>query len=394
MQTTLSTYNRVTEITVQYKNPLKPSEMPQIKSSTQLEETFRPFFSDCIEHHEEFYIMLLNRASRYLGVSNLNYLIIIATAHVFRVLMLYICKTLRKEQMKNKLKRYFWLVDTLKGRPMSLNELSRKWKTSSLNDDGTPLSRRTFQEHRNAINELEIGIQISYDYVNSCYELVSDDDNGSLAARWMWNAMSLQSTIKQSTNIKNRIVIDEIPSAQIHLETILQAIKENCLIEFTYHPFRKEAFSLKLHPYFVQLTEHRWYVYGVNPKEEKIKIYALDRIKSIKLQEETFVLPEDFSPEEYLQENGIGQYENIPIMDVVIRAYNMQVDRLRTLPLHPSQQETKTEENKSEFTYRLRPNSKFVGDILSMGKYVKVLSPYYVRKQLKETIDKLLTYYK
>ncbi|NDV46865.1 DNA repair protein [Paludibacter sp. 221] len=72
MQTTLSTYNRVTEITVQYKNPLKPSEMPQIKSSTQLEETFRPFFSDCMEHHEEFYIMLLNRANRCLGVSKIS----------------------------------------------------------------------------------------------------------------------------------------------------------------------------------------------------------------------------------------------------------------------------------------------------------------------------------
>jgi DNA repair protein RadC len=64
--------NQVTEITVQYKNPLKPSEMPQIKSSIQLEETFRPFFSDCMEHHEEFYIMLLNRANRCLGVSKIS----------------------------------------------------------------------------------------------------------------------------------------------------------------------------------------------------------------------------------------------------------------------------------------------------------------------------------
>ena len=63
---------RVAEITVQYKNPIKPSEMLQIKSSVQLEEAFRPFFSDCIEHHEEFYIMLLNRANRCLGVSKIS----------------------------------------------------------------------------------------------------------------------------------------------------------------------------------------------------------------------------------------------------------------------------------------------------------------------------------
>ncbi|MDL2283477.1 WYL domain-containing protein, partial [Odoribacter sp. OttesenSCG-928-G04] len=265
---------------------------------------------------------------------------------------------------------------------------------SVLNDDGNPLSRRTFQEHRNAINDLEIGIQINYSYTKKSYELVSDDDNGNSVARWMWNAMTLQSTINQSVSIKHRIVVDEIPSAQIYLETVLQGIKENSLIEFTYQPFGKEELKVSLLPYFVQLTEQRWYVYGINPNGETIKAYALDRIKSIKLQEETFIFPEEFSPEEYLQGNGIGQYDNIPIMDIVIRAYGIQVDRLRTLPLHSSQQETKTEEGKSEFTYRLRPNSKFIGDILSMGKYVKVLSPYYAKKRLKEMIEKLLTYYK
>lgn len=296
--------------------------------------------------------------------------------------------------MKNKLKRYFWLVNTLKSRPLSLDELSRKWERSNLNDDGNPLSRRTFQEHRNAINELGIGVQINYDHSNNHYELVSDDDNGNLVARWMWNAMSLQSAIKQSATIKERLVIDNIPSAQIHLETLLQAIKENCIIEFIYQPFGKEEFVVNLLPYFMHLTEQRWYIYGVNPNGEKIKAYALDRIKSIKLLEKTFTFTEDFSPEEYLQENGVGQYEYIPIMEVVIRVYGIQVDRLRTLPLHPSQQESKTEEGKSEFTYTLRPNSKFIGDILSMGKYAKVITPYYVRNQLKEILDKLLTYYK
>ena len=63
---------QVTEITVQYKNPCRPSEMPQIQFSFQLEKLFRPFFSECIEHHEEFYIMLLNQANRCLGVSKIS----------------------------------------------------------------------------------------------------------------------------------------------------------------------------------------------------------------------------------------------------------------------------------------------------------------------------------
>lgn len=296
--------------------------------------------------------------------------------------------------MKHKLKRYFWLIDSLKDKPMSLNKLNRKWENSILNDDKIPLSRRTFQEHRNAINELGIGIEIIYDYTTRCYSLKSDDDNGNLVSRWMWNAISLQSTMAQNANIKDRIIIEEIPSAHIYLDPILHAIRENYAIEFLYRPFGKDSFMITFYPYFIQMTDQRWYVYGLKKGEESIKTYALDRMESITLKEESFSFPKDFSAEEYLSENGIGQYENIPIVDVAIRAYGKQVELLRTLPLHPSQKEIKTEEGKSEFAYTLRPTTKFYGDILSKGKYVKVLSPYFVRKHIKEIVDKLNEYYK
>ena len=112
------------------------------------------------------------------------------------------------------------------------------------------------------------------------------------------------------------------------------------------------------------------------------------------MMEETFALPEEFSATEYLKEHGIGRYENIPETEVVLRAYGRQVDLLRTLPLHTSQHETKTAEDKAEFTYILRPTTRFFGDILACGKYVKVLSPEWVRRHLKETLEKIVTYYK
>lgn len=294
--------------------------------------------------------------------------------------------------MNSKLKRYFWLVDTLKDRPMSLNELREQWDKSIINDSKTTLSRRTFQEHKNAINTLDIGMEIVYN--NRRYMLKSDNDDGNTIARWMWNMMVLQSAISQNTIIKDRIITDEIPSAHLYLNSILHAIKENLVIEFSYHPFGKSTFQVKFCSYFVQMTNQRWYVFGVKVGEEGIKSYALDRIGSIRYEEEHFSFPDDFSAKEYLSENGIGQYENIPVTDIIVRAYGKQVDVLRTFPLHPSQVETKTEDGKSEFTYRLRPSTKFYGDILSKGIYVKVLSPHYVRNKLKEITNKLSNYYK
>lgn len=276
---------------------------------------------------------------------------------------------------------------------MSLEELSRRWENSSHNDDSNPLSRRTFQEHKNAINALNIGIEIVYDRSSRRYFLKSDDEEGCEIVRWMWNAMSLQSAFSQNAAIKERIITEEIPSAQLYLDAILQALRDNTVIEFSYHPFGKEPFMVEFFPFFVQMKSQRWYVFGKRSGEEKMKSYALDRMESIILKEKTFAFPDDFSAEEYLSENGIGEYENIPIAEVVVRAYGKQADILRTLPLHPSQQETKTEEGKSEFTYHLRPTTKFYGDILSRGKYLKVLSPNFVRKHIKEIIDKFAEYY-
>ncbi|MCD8262715.1 MAG: hypothetical protein LUD15_15610 [Bacteroides sp.] len=75
------------------------------------------------------------------------------------------------------------MIETLKERPMSLKELSRKWQNSSQNDDKGTLSRRTFQEHKNAINALGIGVEIVYEPTIRCYVLKSDPDNSSPVTR-------------------------------------------------------------------------------------------------------------------------------------------------------------------------------------------------------------------
>lgn len=295
--------------------------------------------------------------------------------------------------MKNKLKRYFWLIDVLRDSSLSLKELSNRWNNSLYNDNKTELSRRTFQEHKNAINNLNLGVKIVYNHTTRKYTLSSDEDNENMVAKWMWNTMSLQSAISNNVNMKDRIIVDDVSSAHLYLDIILRSLRTNQVICFSYCPFGKTSFNLKLHPYFVQMTGNRWYVFGRKDQEEIIKAYALDRMENVKTENETFTLPHDFSAQEYLLENGIGQYKEIPIVKIVIRAYGKQVYLLRTLPLHSSQEETKTEEGKSEFTYSLRPTSKFYGDILSRGKYVKILSPSSMRIHMRELINNISRYY-
>jgi DNA repair protein RadC len=58
------------EITVSYKDRVKTSERAIVTCSKDGARIFMEACKDCMEHHEEVYVLLLNRANRVLGISN------------------------------------------------------------------------------------------------------------------------------------------------------------------------------------------------------------------------------------------------------------------------------------------------------------------------------------
>lgn len=293
---------------------------------------------------------------------------------------------------KDKYARYAWLIDTLRRcGPCTLREIDGYWQEETmLNPDGEPLSRRTFQQHKEAINELEFGVEIVCEH--NRYSVYTDDHNP--VGAWLWQAVSIRRMLVESKTLNERIVVEEVLSSERWLQPVLAAIRENRRLRIAYRPFGKEVFGMLVSPYFIQMSDRRWYLFGLRDDETELRAYALDRMEACEATEEPFVLPDGFSAKAYLEKHGIGRYKSIPETEIVIRAYGRQVDLLRTLPLHPSQQETKTEKSKAEFTYMLQPTTRFFGEILARGEYVKVLSPAWVRRRLKETIEKITTYYK
>lgn len=66
MQPNLLNYN-LAEIQVSYRTTVKASERRKIINSKDVESVLREIWSDTMELKEEFYILLLNRASKVLG---------------------------------------------------------------------------------------------------------------------------------------------------------------------------------------------------------------------------------------------------------------------------------------------------------------------------------------
>src|ERR1035438_8616297 len=64
--------NQITEITVTYHNKIKPSARMKITSSKNAYDLLINNWSDNIEYVEEFYIILLNKANKVLGISKIS----------------------------------------------------------------------------------------------------------------------------------------------------------------------------------------------------------------------------------------------------------------------------------------------------------------------------------
>lgn len=288
------------------------------------------------------------------------------------------------------LRRYLWILEQIRlSERITFSELQRKWERKF----ETSLPRRTFVHNKEMIQDI-FDINIECDRrTNEYYIEMPDDFKRQNEINWILNSFSTLMELTDSRKISDRIILEDIPSSKQFLCTVLDAIKQNQIMKITYHPFGKENFDVKISPYFVQLSANRWYLYGVLAGESNIKAVALDRFEKVEIEDETFEMPTEFSPEQYLLDNGVGKYKGIKKCEVVIRAYGKQVDLLRTLPLHPSQCETKTEDGIAEFTYQLYPTSRFYSDILSAGKYIKVVKPTSVRKHLAEIINEMTIYY-
>lgn len=251
--------------------------------------------------------------------------------------------------------RYVWLIDTLQryGR-LTRREIDGLWQRSEYSD-GKPMARRTFMNYRQAIQEM---FDVNIECDASTYEYYIEDPDalqGNGARVWALNTLAVNNMLNESQELRNRIVLENIPSGQKFLRIVFEAMKENRVLILSYRSFRRVTSSHTLvAPYFVKLFRQRWYVIAKDFTDRKIKTYALDRVASLELSSRTFVYPDSFSPIDYFRDCFGITHDDMPAQEVVLRVPALQANYLRTLPLHESQEELDRNEHSSTFHYRLK----------------------------------------
>ena len=282
--------------------------------------------------------------------------------------------------------RYVWFVTTIYNRgPISLEEIQRRYESHF--GHGEELSERQFHRYTDAVEEL-FDIEIKYSRSQRGYVVADREGIDNMGMRkWLIQTFSVNNILHENHDLKNRILLENVPSGQQHLTTIVDAMREGVALSMTYQSFGKtEPSTFDVEPYCVKLFEQRWYMLGKSEGYDDLRIYALDRIKALEPTERKFKLPKKFDAEKFFEDYYgiiIGD-EEFEVEPVALKVDSWQSKYLRTLPLHHSQVEVERNEEYSIFEYRLCPTFDFRQKILSMGAAVEVLAP----KALREAIDK------
>lgn len=291
-------------------------------------------------------------------------------------------------------KRYIWLIDLIhRNDGITRDKINHCWSRSYLNNDNeNEIPERTFHRHKEAIKELfDVDIvcnrhgEKTYHIANR--ETLTQDET----KEWLLNTFAVSNILSECKDLKHRILFEAIPSGQHYLTPIIEAMRNGRVLILSYQSFHMDTPAPhEIEPYCLKIYKQRWYLLGRRTDRDAMRTFALDRIKGIEFTDKTFVLPDSFDAEKYFEDAiGIIVEDDCPPQTIEIQAVNGQQNYIRSLPLHPTQQEYETGCDGAKFSIFAQPNYDLVQELLRYGEDVTVLSPKWFRDKFRQIANKM-----
>lgn len=298
---------------------------------------------------------------------------------------------------KDLFKTYIWLIETIhRLGPLTLPDLCDLWLKSSISD-GTPLSRTSFNRHREEIEDI-FGVKIvcSRRNGNRYYIENTDSIDSATVENWMANTISINNLIAENKSISDRILVETIPSEGANLQVAIQAMRIGHVIEFDYRKYYlTESKTCIVEPFCDKLYHRRWYLLGRYSGTKDFRLFAFDRIHDVKTLPTSFKFPKSFIAKDYFSECfGVARNEAVPVQKVVVRAYTNERYYFRDLPLHPTQRLIGEGDGYIDYEIIMRPTEDFLGYLLSRSNFVKIISPEPLAMRLQEMAKSILDRYR
>lgn len=272
---------------------------------------------------------------------------------------------------------------------ITYHDLLERWQHSAYCDH-MRLSKATFHRFCDDIEDI-FDISIVCNRSTNCYHIedtVALNDTHSFR-QWMLDVLSLDNQIGERQQLRDRVIVESLPGGRDCLSPLLEAMQENHKVNFIYAPFwTDDIFEDNGYmPYALKNYHRRWYMLGCSEERPYLRTFALDRMSHVEVTDTKFVLPKDFDAESFFSDYyGIFCNSETGPERLVLKVENSQVPYLRTLPLHHTQRELKSNNDYTEFEYKLALTFDLRQEILSYGPSYVVEEPKWFRDALLKDI--------
>jgi predicted DNA-binding transcriptional regulator YafY len=205
-------------------------------------------------------------------------------------------------------------------------------------------------------------------------------------------------TIQYLDRIEESLEVGSKPHKQYgqlrdSIDAISEATIHRKIIEIEYFTMsRKEETRRKVAPYKIWFFDGAFYLVGKCGLRQDIRIFALDRIKSLKLTDETFEIPDDFKVEDFMQ-TSFGVFHGKP-QNVKIRFAAEVAGYISEKIWHKTQKIEPQKDGSLIFEARVAGTDEIKFWLMSWGSKARVISPAALRYEMISEAEAMLQNYK
>ena len=177
------------------------------------------------------------------------------------------------------------------------------------------------------------------------------------------------------------------------IDRVSEAIVQRKTIEIDYFTMsRKEKTRRKVAPYKIWFFDGSFYLVGNCGLREDIRIFALDRIKSLRSTDESFEMPQDFKVEDFMQ-TSFGVFHGEP-QNVRIRFAAEVAGYISEKVWHKTQKIKPQKDGSLIFEARVAGTDEIKFWLMTWGSKAEVLSPKGLREEMRIEAEVMLQKYK
>jgi len=263
-------------------------------------------------------------------------------------------------------------------------------RESVFHDYDFNISKRTFQRDLDEIESI-YGVYIKYDFSGKFY-FIEEEFEQEIGDRF-FEAFDVYNALKVNEQNKQHIYLEKRQTKGTeHLYGLLHAIKNLLQIAFTYQKYYTDYPEQRtVHPLALKEYKNRWYLFAKDVYDNRVKVYALDRISHLEISKISFQKDADFNLGKIMKHSfGIVMPNSETPEKVVLSFTPLQGKYIQSLPLHDTQKILIDNNKELRICLNIYLTQDFKMEILSMGESVKVLKPEWFAEEVKESYRRAL----